>query len=243
MFLEHIVLINIAKQEEVMKYLLKRIMDIILAGIACIILLPIMVIIALAVKLDSKGTVIFKQDRLAKHGELFEMYKFRTMIENAEHMGAGLFNFKDDFRVTRVGNFLRRTSLDELPQFFNVLKGDMSLVGPRPPVSYELGDYDSLSDLYKLRFEVSPGITGLSQVSGRNEISWDEKVIYDKEYIEQFDRFGVLIDIVILFKTVLSVFKTKEVYEEKDEAYANFSDEEIAKLAAQKVADNAKKED
>lgn len=215
--------------------LIKRFFDIFLSLLAIIILFPLMLIITVAIKLDSKGPVIFKQKRLTKNGEVFTMYKFRTMIENAEHMGTGLFNYANDFRVTRVGKFLRRASLDELPQLFNVIKGDMSIVGPRPPVSYELGNYEDLSDEYKRRFRVLPGITGLAQVSGRNELPWDEKVKYDNQYVDLFKKYGILIDFKIIMLTVINVFKMKNIYEIKEEETEGLSDEEVAKRAAETV--------
>ncbi|CAM5183604.1 Lipopolysaccharide/colanic/teichoic acid biosynthesis glycosyltransferase OS=Ureibacillus acetophenoni OX=614649 GN=SAMN05877842_104143 PE=3 SV=1 [Ureibacillus acetophenoni] len=188
-----------------MNYFLKRCMDIFISLVAIVVLSPLFLIIPLAIKLDSSGSVLFKQKRLTKNGEIFIIYKFRTMLMNAEQMGTGLINFKNDFRVTKVGSFLRRTSLDELPQLFNVLKGEMSIVGPRPPVWYELGDYDKLNETYKKRFTVYPGLTGLAQVSGRNELSWDEKVKYDNQYIELFHKHGILIDIKIIILTIIKV--------------------------------------
>ena len=128
------------------------------------------------------------------------------MVENAETMGTGLFNYKDDHRVTRVGQFLRKTSLDELPQLFNILKGEMSFVGPRPPVTYELGNYNEFSDELKKRFIVKPGVTGFAQIKGRNELSWDEKIQYDLNYIESFYKWGILLDLKILITTVFVVF-------------------------------------
>ncbi|WP_449441834.1 sugar transferase [Ureibacillus acetophenoni] len=188
-----------------LNYFLKRCMDIFISLVAIVVLSPLFLIIPLAIKLDSSGSVLFKQKRLTKNGEIFIIYKFRTMLMNAEQMGTGLINFKNDFRVTKVGSFLRRTSLDELPQLFNVLKGEMSIVGPRPPVWYELGDYDKLNETYKKRFTVYPGLTGLAQVSGRNELSWDEKVKYDNQYIELFHKHGILIDIKIIILTIIKV--------------------------------------
>lgn len=219
--------------------LIKRGIDSLLSFIAIIILSPLLLFIAIAVKIDSTGPAVFKQGRLTKNGKVFTMYKFRTMVENAEHMGAGLFNYAGDFRVTRVGEFLRKTSLDELPQLFNILKGDMSIVGPRPPVSYELGEYENLSDEYKRRFTVLPGITGLAQVSGRNEIPWDEKVKYDNQYIDLFKKYGILLDFKIIFLTVVNVFKMKDIYEVKKEGSEGLSDEEIAKRAADAVSAKA----
>lgn len=220
--------------------LTKRFMDITLSLLGVIVLLPILLFVAIAVKVDSKGPVFFKQVRLTKGGKIFTMYKFRTMIENAEQMGTGLFNYANDFRVTRVGRVLRKSSLDELPQLLNIIKGDMSIVGPRPPVSYELGEYEDLSDEYKRRFTVLPGITGLAQVSGRNELPWDEKVKYDNEYIDLFKKHGILIDLKLISLTVINVFKMKDIYEVKDEETEGLSNEEIAKKAAEAVAEKAR---
>ena len=161
------------------------------------------------------------------------MYKLRSMVVNAENMGTGLFNYENDPRVTKVGRFLRNTSLDELPQLWNVVKGDLSLVGPRPCVVYELGDFDSLNKKYKKRFEVPGGITGLAQIKGRNENSWNEKVGYDNCYIEEFKKQGVWLDIRILAGTFVKVFKKQDIYEEKaDEA---MNDAEAAKYAEAEI--------
>lgn len=212
---------------------LKRFFDLLLSVVAVIILLPVWIAIAIAIKVDSKGPVLFKQDRRTKNGRIFKMYKFRSMVVNAESMGAGLFNYKDDPRVTKVGAFLRETSLDELPQLFNVIKGQLSIVGPRPCVSYELGDFETLNKKYKKRFKMRAGITGLAQIKGRNENSWDEKVLYDNEYIESFYKQGIWLDIKILFRTVLKVFKKTSIYEEKQEE--GMSGEESAKQAETEI--------
>lgn len=211
----------------------KRFFDIVLCLTALIVLIPVWLIIAIAIKLDSKGPILFAQDRRTKNGRIFKMYKFRSMVVNAESMGAGLFNYENDPRVTRVGRFLRNTSLDELPQLWNVVRGDLSLVGPRPCVSYELGDFDTLNKKYKKRFEVRGGITGLAQVKGRNENSWDEKVTYDNIYVDEFKKQGVLLDIKILFGTVAKVFKKEDIYEEKTDESMN--DAEAAKLAEAEI--------
>jgi len=222
-------------EEFFLKFILKRCIDIIISFIALIVFSPLLLIIPVAIKVDSKGPALFKQGRLTKNGKKFTMYKFRTMVENAEHIGTGLFNYENDFRVTKVGGVLRRTSLDELPQLFNVLKGDMSIVGPRPPVSYELGNYEDLNDEYKRRFTVLPGITGLAQVSGRNEIPWDEKVKHDNRYIDMFKKYGILIDIKIIVLTVISVFSMKDIYEVKNETGVINSDEELATKAQEDI--------
>lgn len=212
---------------------LKRLFDIFLSCVAIIVLIPLWIIVAVAIKLDSKGPVFFKQDRLTQDGKVFKMYKFRSMVVGAEHTGAGLFNYENDPRVTRVGRILRSTSIDELPQLFNCLKGDLSIVGPRPPVTYELGDYDTLNKKYKKRFSMKGGITGLAQVKGRNENSWDEKVTYDNQYIDLFKKQGIWLDIKIIFWTIGKIFKRQDIYEKKiDES---LSDIEAAKLAQEEV--------
>lgn len=208
---------------------LKRISDVALSGIALLVLLPVFLVLSVVIKLDSKGPVFFLQERRGINGTLFKMYKFRSMVVDAEKMGTGLFNYENDPRVTKVGRFIRNTSLDELPQLLNVFLGDMSLVGPRPCVSYELGNYETLNLRYKKRFQVLPGITGLAQVSGRNEIPWDEKVNLDNEYIELFKKKGCLLDFQILIKTILKVFQSKNIYEEKQDE--EMSDELAAKQA------------
>ncbi len=206
---------------------IKRTFDILSSGILIILLIPLWIGISFAIQKDSEGPVFFKQGRRTKDGRVFQMLKFRSMVVNAECMGAGLFNYENDPRVTKVGRKLRDSSLDELPQLFNILKGDMSVVGPRPCVTYELGDFDTLNKKYKKRFQVKAGLTGLSQVMGRNDISWDEKVEYDNQYIESFNRFGVLIDIKILFLSVFKVLKKENIYENKTDAAIN--DEDAAK--------------
>lgn len=216
---------------------LKRFFDIVICSIAIIVLTPLWIIVAIAIKCDSKGPVFFAQERRTKNGRVFRMYKFRSMVVNAESMGAGLFNYENDPRVTKVGRFLRNTSIDELPQLWNVIKGDLSIVGPRPCVKYELGDFDTLNKKYKKRFEVRAGITGLAQVKGRNENSWEEKVTYDNQYIDEFKKQGLWLDIKILFSTVAKVFRKQDIYEEKvdstmdDAESARLAEEEIIRLA------------
>ncbi len=216
---------------------LKRFFDVLLCSIALIVLFPLWFVIAVAIKHDSKGPILFSQERRTKNGRLFKMYKFRSMVVNAESMGAGLFNYRNDPRVTKVGCFLRNTSLDELPQLWNVVRGDLSLVGPRPCVSYELGDFETLNNKYKKRFEVRGGITGLAQIKGRNENSWNEKVTYDNIYIDEFKRQGIILDVKILLGTVVKVFKKQDIYEEKqnddmsDMEAAKFAEEEIIRIA------------
>lgn len=220
-----------------MNLFIKRLFDILSAAVFVVILLPLWVVVAIAIKIDSVGPVFFKQGRRTKDGRVFQMLKFRSMVVNAEQMGTGLFNYENDPRVTKVGRFLRNTSLDELPQLFNILKGDMSVVGPRPCVAYELGDFNTLNKKYKKRFEMKAGLTGLAQIKGRNDISWNDKVEYDNEYIDLFKSLGVLIDVRILFESVIKVFRKENIYENKmndsltDEKSAELEEEEVIRLA------------
>lgn len=207
--------------------LIKRIFDIVSSGIMIVLLTPFWILIAIAIKCDSEGPVLFKQGRRTKDGRVFQMYKFRSMVVNAEKMGAGLFNYENDPRVTKVGRKLRDSSLDELPQLFNIFMGDMSVVGPRPCVTYELGDFDTLNKRYKKRFQVKAGLTGLAQIRGRNDISWDEKVTYDNEYVDMFNKYGFLVDIRIGLESVFKAFKHEKIYESKPDVSLN--DAEAAK--------------
>lgn len=211
----------------------KRIFDIISSFLAILLLIPVWIIIPIAIKCDSAGSVFFKQERRTKNGRVFKMLKFRSMVVNAEQSGAGLFNYKDDPRVTKVGRFLRNSSIDELPQLFNIFKGDMAVVGPRPCVKYELGDFETLNKKYKKRFEMKAGLTGLAQVKGRNDISWDEKVEYDNRYIDNFKKCGIFTDIKILWLSVIKVFKKEDIYENKTDE--ELDDVEAAKLAEEEI--------
>jgi exopolysaccharide biosynthesis polyprenyl glycosylphosphotransferase len=188
-------------------YLLKRLFDIVVSAILLVLLAPVFLGVALAIRLEDPGPILFRQQRVGRWGTLFTMWKFRSMYTDAEErkqalmasneMAGGVtFKMKDDPRVTRVGRIIRKTSIDELPQLWNVLKGDMSLVGPRPPVPQEVDEY-SLSD--RRRLEVIPGITCIWQVSGRSEIPFDQQVELDVQYI-QSQSFWT--DIKILLKTV-----------------------------------------
>lgn len=186
--------------------ILKRLIDVFGAALGLIFLFPLFVLVAFIIKLeDPKGPIFFRQVRVGKDGANFHMYKFRSMVSNAEEMlpeliekneiQGAMFKMKDDPRTTKIGKFIRKTSIDELPQFWNVLKGDMSLVGPRPPLPREVEEY---SDYDKQRLLVTPGCTGLWQVSGRNGLSFDQMVELDLRYIK--DR-SVLMDIKIILKT------------------------------------------
>jgi len=202
-------------------YLYKRVLGVITATLMLLILWPIMLITALAVKMDSKGPVIFKQKRIGLNGKPYNMYKFRSMVVGAQSQGTGLYSFSGDTRITKVGRFIRKTSLDELPQLVNVIMGDMAFVGPRSPVVGGFPEYGGLSEAYKRRFTVLPGITGLAQVVGRNEFTWDEKVKYDNIYIDKVIKYGLLYDIYILLLTVKRVFSMSDVAEKPENMKAN----------------------
>ncbi|MBA3926323.1 sugar transferase [Listeria rustica] len=197
--------------------IVKRSMDLLGAGFGLLVLTPLFFVLALAIKLsDIQAPVFFKQERVGKNGSRFMMYKFRTMIPNAEEKLAELLQFnevegamfkmKQDPRVTKLGQFLRKTSLDEFPQLVNVLKGDMSLVGPRPPLKREVVEY-SVRDYRRL--SVTPGCTGLWQVSGRNDVSFAEMVNLDLEYIQ---KVSFSLDIHILLRTVRIIFVPNKAY-------------------------------
>lgn len=216
---------------------LKRVIDLLGSTIGLVLLAPLFLVVSIAIKIDSPGPVFYKQERLGLYGQAYNMYKFRTMCQNAENMEAGIYSFAGDVRVTKVGNWLRKTSIDELAQLINVLTGNMSLVGPRPPVTYELGDFATLNKRYKRRFRVKPGMTGLAQVIGRNKNTWDYKVNFDNKYIEKLEKHGIWIDIVILYKTLGYVLKHNDIVEEKldesldDIAAAEAVQKEIIRLA------------
>lgn len=192
---------------------MKRLVDILGSSVLIILLFPLWIVIAISIRTTSPGPVFFVQRRIGLKGRVFRMLKFRTMLQNAEAMGTGLYSFEDDPRVTRLGRFLRRKSLDELPQLFNVLVGSMSLVGPRPPVTYELGPWEEYTQEMRKRFEVKPGITGLAQISGRNELNWDEKIAYDNIYVDNLLMHGWWLDVPILLKTCWLVFEARNTIE------------------------------
>ena len=197
--------------------IIKRLIDIIGAFCGMIVLFPIFLLIAILVKIDSpRGAVFFKQTRIGKNGQEFYMFKFRSMCLDAEAKLTGLlkdneiegamFKMKDDPRITKIGKFIRRTSIDEFPQLWNVLRGEMSLVGPRPPLPIEVEEY---TEYDKQRLLVTPGCTGLWQISGRNKLNFHQMVELDLEYIE---RASTMTDIKILFKTVKVVLGSDDAF-------------------------------
>lgn len=198
------------------EFFIKRVFDILLSLVGIIILSPIYLVIFLAIKIDSKGPAVYKQVRVGKNEKEFTIYKFRSMIVDAdkkkkleinpEDLENFVFQSRSDSRITKVGGFLRKTSLDELPQLFNVFLGDMSLVGPRPEIPDVVKYYPYN---YRQRLMVLPGITGLAQVSGRGEIELGKTIFYDLTYIKDF---SIWLDIKILVKTFTSVFKREGAF-------------------------------
>jgi exopolysaccharide biosynthesis polyprenyl glycosylphosphotransferase len=196
--------------------LAKRIFDLVVGTVALVVIAPVWLVSALMVKLTSRGPVLFSQERVGRVERTFTIYKFRTMVQGAEGLlsqveqlneaSGPLFKIRQDPRITRVGRFLRRYSIDELPQLINVLRGEMSLVGPRPPLPREVATYE---DWHRARLEVKPGITGLWQVGGRSELSFDDYVRLDLFYIE---NWSILYDVFILGKTVPAVLFRKGAF-------------------------------
>ncbi|MCX5633496.1 MAG: sugar transferase [Phycisphaerae bacterium] len=187
---------------------IKRLFDIFVSLLAVLILLPVFAVIAIVIKLSGKGLAIFTQTRAGKDGKPFTFYKFRTMKADVDPFGASPKSGEDP-RLTKIGVFLRKYSLDELPQLFNVLKGDMSLVGPRPLYLEQMAEWDNRQ---KKRLLVRPGLTGLAQVSGRGELTREEKLAYDVEYVE---KASLLLDFKIIFLTLWQVLASKSIYEKR----------------------------
>ena len=191
-------------------FIIKRIFDVIGSGIGLIILFPIFVIIVIFIKLDSKGSVFFIQERVGKDGKIFKAYKLRTMVSGAEGLtGNNPVDEKSSY-ITRIGRILRRIGIDELAQLINVLKGDMSLVGPRPTILCQVKEYDNFQ---KKRLIVKPGLTGWALINGRNNLNWPERIKLDIWYIENWSFW---LDINILFKTIFVVINGKGLYIESE---------------------------
>ncbi|WP_294954309.1 sugar transferase [uncultured Eubacterium sp.] len=188
------------------KYI-KRLFDIIFAVVAVILLSPIMLLTVVAVRLESEGPALFKQDRIGLGGKVFKIYKFRSMCQGAEHTGTGVYSGADDMRVTKVGKIIRATSIDELPQLVNILKGDMSFVGPRPPLTYHPWDISEYTEEQLHMFDVRPGITGWAQVHGRKDVEWHKRIELNCWYV---DHVSLWLDLKILFTTVVKVLKNED---------------------------------
>lgn len=186
---------------------IKRFLDILTAAVALVVLSPLLLVLAILVRATSKGPAIFKQERIGKDGKVFQIYKFRSMCVGAEHTGSGVYSGKGDMRVTKVGKILRATSLDELPQFVNILKGDMSFIGPRPPLTYHPWAYSEYTEEQLRMFAVRPGITGWAQVNGRKEVEWNRRIELNVWYV---DHMSLRLDIKIMFMTVFKVLKNAD---------------------------------
>lgn len=198
----------------------KRCFDLTLAVLALILSSPILLLTMLAVKLSSKGPVFFKQVRLGRGGREFKIYKFRTMIVGAEHIGSGVYSNDDDPRLTKVGKLLRKTSIDELPQMWNLLKGDMSLIGPRPPLTYHPWPIEQYTQEQLRMFDVRPGITGWAQIHGRKDVEWNKRIKLNVWYV---DHVSFALDVRIFFTTIGKVF-TNADNENKGETVASEKD-------------------
>ena len=185
----------------------KRVIDIVLSVIGIIICLIPMIITAIAIKIDSPGPVLFKQERLGLKGKVFRIYKFRSMCQGAEHTGTGVYSGADDMRVTRVGKIIRATSIDELPQLFNIIKGDMSFIGPRPPLTYHPWPIEKYTEEQLHMFDARPGITGWAQVNGRKGVEWHKRIELNCWYV---DNMSLWLDIKILFTTFFKVLKNED---------------------------------
>ena len=189
------------------KRFFKRFFDVLMAALLLLILSPLMLIVAVLIKLLSPGPVIFKQERIGKNTKVFVMYKFRSMKENSEHTGSGVYSGKGDMRVTRFGRFLRATSIDELPQLYNVLCGEMSFIGPRPPLTYHPWPVEEYTQEQLRMFEVRPGLSGWAQVHGRRCVEWQERIRMNVWYV---DHVSFLLDLKIFFMTIWRVFSNAD---------------------------------
>ena len=201
------------------KHFFKPFFDIACALIVFVLSSPILLVTAIAIKIDSKGPVIFTQKRVGKNGKVYDMYKFRSMCVGAEQQEGGVFCTKGDARVTKVGRFIRATSIDELPQVINILKGEMSIIGPRPVLTYYPKNWDEYSENELKRFDVLPGITGWAAVHGRKTNTVEARFAYDNYYVENLSFW---LDVKILFMTVKSVL-TNEGNEDDGSAKMNSS--------------------
>ncbi len=189
------------------KSYIKRFLDIFISVLGILILTLPMLIIALIIKLDSPGPVIFKQDRIGKNGKVYNMYKFRSMCVGAEQMSGGVYSDNSDSRVSRIGKILRATSLDELPQFFNILKGEMSLIGFRSPLTYHPWAWEEYTEEQKKMFTVRPGITGWAQINGRKTVEWNNRIEMNVWYAE---NISFVLDLKIFFMTFLKVLNNSD---------------------------------
>ena len=205
------------------KRIIKRGLDLFLALLGLLILWPILLLSMLAIVIENPGPALFRQKRLGYHGREFTMLKLRSMRVNAEHTGSGVYSGKNDPRVTKVGRILRKTSIDELPQLINLLRGDMSLIGPRPPLTYHPWPIDQYTPEQRRMFDVRPGITGWAQTHGRKDVEWHKRIELNVWYV---DHISFWLDVKIFFLTIFKVFSnadnvnTGETLKQEDSAAA-----------------------
>ncbi len=185
----------------------KRVLDVVLSTCGLVITSFPMALTAILIKLDSTGPILYRQKRLGKDGKVFEMLKFRSMYVDSEFTGSGVYSDDNDVRVTRVGRFIRKTSIDELPQLINILRGDMSLIGPRPPLTYHPWPIEQYTAEQRRMFEVRPGITGWAQINGRKDVEWHRRIEMNVWYV---DNVSFLLDAKIFFITILKVIKNSD---------------------------------
>ena len=183
------------------KYI-KRLFDILIGACVLVVLSPILLLTAILIKLESPGPVIFKQQRIGYKRKLFNIYKFRSMVQNAERTGSGVYSDHTDPRVTKIGRIIRATSIDELPQAWNMVRGDMSLIGPRPPLTYHPWPLEEYTQEQLHMFDARPGITGWAQINGRKDVEWHKRIELNNWYV---DHLSFLLDCRIVFQTIFKV--------------------------------------
>ena len=216
------------------KAIVKRLFDITLSLLILTGLLPLFMIVAILIKLESRGPVIFKQERYGRGAKLFKIYKFRSMVQDAEHIGSGVYSGKDDFRVTKIGRVIRATSIDELPQAINILKGDMSFIGPRPPLTYHPWPLEEYTKEQLKMFEVRPGITGWAQVHGRKGLEWHERIKLNNWYV---DHVSFTLDCKIFFMTITKVLSNADNENTGETVIKQNSDKNSANAGSEKERD------
>jgi len=194
------------------KRIMKSFLDFIFALIAILFLLPVFLIVSIAIKIESKGPVLFKQPRLGLNGLEFNIYKFRSMIYDQSPFNKTYEVYEDDPRITKVGKFIRKTSLDEIPQLFNIIKGEMSFIGPRPPLPYFPKKYEDYIENERQRFTVKPGISGLAQVRCREVHDWEVNIRIDEEYV---NNYSFMYDLKLFMASLWFFFKTDNIYRKR----------------------------
>ena len=189
------------------KNYVKRLIDILIGLLVIFFLWPVMLIVAIAIRIESPGPIIFRQERIGYKRKVFEIYKFRSMKTNSEHTGLGVYSNKNDSRVTKVGKIIRATSIDELPQVINMVKGDMSLIGPRPPLTYHPWPIEEYTNEQLHMFDVRPGITGWAQIHGRKDVEWHKRILLNIWYV---DHMSFRLDVIIFFRTIFKVLSNAD---------------------------------